>query len=556
MPSHNASPVRLLDIVQDCFKGNIVIPEFQRTFVWNKDAVEELLVSLLEGYFIGTFLFLDANLARPIFPNHKIEGVDELPNAGTSSVSPVKLILDGQQRISSVFYALYEPPIPLASAVNPYEFFLDLKGVLNEEWDLEDAVIGISRSSKRQMRQMQEKIDRDEAIPFSYFHPEKESAFGEWIHAKQRSLTGDNRDYVLHLYSNFRNFSVPVITLPLDTNADEVVSIFERINRTGARLSLFDLAVAKLYSKGVLLRELWQNYQQENEDVTTAVAPEDLLRIIALIEGQEPRKGVLLSHVASMGKTLFHQKWAQATSLATRAYHRLSQPGVYGALAADLIPYQSMIVPLAAILNTLDECGGGEDLYQRIDRWYWGSVFSQRYSKAAGSRSHRDYIDLSVWMHTDVSPNWLEEVKGDHVDLETAEASSAVYKGVMCLTVLEGAKDFYDGQSVSLSDCDKDHIFPKAIYGDRSLINSILNMSLLSTKTNQARKGARCPYEYLPILKEKHGNDSDRLKQTFESHLISSEALRALKDDDFDEFIRQRGLTIRKKISKQIQPAS
>jgi uncharacterized protein with ParB-like and HNH nuclease domain len=114
-----ANPENILDVIQDAYKGRIVIPEFQRSFVWTRDDIEELLISIMQGYFIGTFLLLETSRNKSPVPFRYIEGLEELIKKQSSANLPdlnhpmVRLVLDGQQRITSLFYVLYEPPIEL-----------------------------------------------------------------------------------------------------------------------------------------------------------------------------------------------------------------------------------------------------------------------------------------------------------------------------------------------------------------------------------------------------------------------------------------------------------
>jgi uncharacterized protein with ParB-like and HNH nuclease domain len=161
-----ANPQRLLDIIRGAYEGGVVVPEFQRPFVWSREDIEELLVSILQGYFIGTFLMLDTSPKESLFPFRTVEGLSEVnPNASPYNHSKVQLVLDGQQRITSLFYALYEPPIPLRNAKHPYRFYFLLEPAL--EGNVEDSVIGVSDADERHKKEINELIQNDRAIPFS-----------------------------------------------------------------------------------------------------------------------------------------------------------------------------------------------------------------------------------------------------------------------------------------------------------------------------------------------------------------------------------------------------
>lgn len=81
-----------------------MIPEFQRSFVWGREDIEELLVSILQGYFIGTFLMLDTRADESLFPFRVVEGLEQLnPRASPYHHETIRLVLDGQQRVTSLF---------------------------------------------------------------------------------------------------------------------------------------------------------------------------------------------------------------------------------------------------------------------------------------------------------------------------------------------------------------------------------------------------------------------------------------------------------------------
>src|SRR3972149_8054963 len=148
-----ANPEKLLSILEDARAGKVVIPEFQRSFVWAREDIEELLVSILQGYFVGTFLLLDSPSDKPMFPFRPVEGLDAVnQGAHPRQHSTVRLALDGQQRITSLFYAFYEPPIPLKNTKNPYRFFFGVDQALDA--DPGDAISGISLADPRGLAEM------------------------------------------------------------------------------------------------------------------------------------------------------------------------------------------------------------------------------------------------------------------------------------------------------------------------------------------------------------------------------------------------------------------
>ncbi len=533
-----ANPENLLSIIGEAHSGKVVIPEFQRSFVWGREDIEELLVSILQGYFIGTFLMLDTSPDKPMFPFRTVEGL-EYVNSGAAPRhhSTVRLALDGQQRISSLFYVLYEPPIPLKYARNPYKFFFRLDLALDAKPD--DAIYGISLNDRRRLAEMQKLVELDSAIPFSLFLDS--SRFYRWLYHEQNFLKTDKeRKLIEAFYHRFEKFMVPVVALSPEAGKDNIVNIFERINRTGVTLSLFDLAVARLYLKGVLLRELWADFAKRFAAVAELIKPEFVLKVIALWQGKEPRKGTLLDVIDELDKESFEKQWDLGCEYVARAYNRITEPlGGYGAYEPGWIPYTTMIVPLAVLLRSVDERRSGEAVYRLLDKWYWANVFTQRYDSAVDTKSYSDIKEITQWFDGGSPPAWLQGISVDGAHLNTEEKRSAIYRGLMCLIVMRGAKDFISGQAVNLGECEDDHIFPRAHFGEHPYVHSILNRTLISPESNRLKTDKK-PSEYLPLFLAKHGGNEGRLRETLASHFISQAAMEAMQRDDIDAFLRVR----------------
>jgi hypothetical protein len=570
-PRMQANPERLLDIIGQASIGKVVIPEFQRSFVWSREDIEELLVSLLQGYFIGTFLMLtvrvDPNFSpilvvdpngnnRLIFrtidgtPFHLVEGLEKInPSVDPRRHDDVRLVLDGQQRITSLFYALFEPPIPLKNTRHPYRFYLRLEPTL--EGKFEDAVVGVSTADTKRMAKEDELVQNGQAIPFSWMRDP--NRFYLWLYQENQFLKSKERERVQFLYFRLTQFMIPVVTLPRETDKDDVVNIFERINRTGRRLTLFELAAARLYVnlEGISLYSLWREFHRNHAKVAEVIRPESLLKVIALWKGKEPKKGTLLDIIGKLDRKDFERLWEDAARFIVEAYNRMTSINGYGAFRNTLIPYTTMLVPLAVLLETIENQKGGMEMYRKLDKWYWASVFTQRYDSAVDTKAYQDVVQVRRWLMGGEPPEWLTNLSIDSIDVDTDEPRSAIYRGLMCLIVLEGAKDFINGQAANLNECQDDHIFPRAKFGKEEKIDSILNRTLISAQSNRI-KSDRKPSEYLSLFLRHHGRE-ERLLETLQSHLISREAYKAMKCDDFQAFIKARRQAFIQKIQEKLR---
>lgn len=536
----------LLRVVEDSFDGKIVIPDFQRSFVWRKDKVEELLISILQGFFIGTFLVLVTDPRKPMFDYKMVEGIKELEGFGNpKNHMLVRLVLDGQQRISSLFYALYAPDLRLKKSKHPHRFFWLLEETIKGE--LQEAVIGVSTRDKKRMAEIESLIQENKAIPFANLRDR--NFFYDWIHGSQKTWRGKDRDLIKQVYTTFERFRVPIVRLSESLKNEKVVSIFERINRMGLNLSLFDLAAARLYNKKpkIDLRKDWEKFEKAHKtDAATVVKPESILRMVTLFQGKEPRKGTMLDILGKLDSATFKEHWQQATRYIVKAYRRVLN--TYGAIKPRRIPYPPMLVPLAVLLKELDSMRAGASAYKKLNRWYWSSVFDNRYDSAVDSTTYQDVKDITKWLQKDLEPKWIKKVALIQEELDTRDTRSAIFRGLMCLISNKGAKDFLTGQPANLNDCDVDHIFPQAPNRRIQGIHSVLNRTLLSVETNRVIKRHKKPSKFLEEFKKGHGNDEKELLKTLNTHFISRKAYDELKRGNFKGFIEER----RKKLLKEI----
>jgi len=102
------------------------------------------------------------------------------------------------------------------------------------------------------------------------------------------------------------------------------------------------------------------------------------------------------------------------------------------------MPYSIMIVPLTEMLMNLNENKlQSPNNYNKIKCWYWAAVFSNRYDEAVDTKSYNDYDDLKEWCKDDQKIlEFMKKFDAKTVDLEVDKQSSAIYRGVMSLTVL------------------------------------------------------------------------------------------------------------------------
>lgn len=214
------------------------------------------------------------------------------------------------------------------------------------------------------------------------------------------------------------------------------------------------------------------------------------------------------------------------------------------------LPYQSQIVPLAAILADIGDAWEHEANRAKLVKWYWNGVFGELYGSAVETRIAKDFMEVPTWLTGGPEPSTITETLFRPDRLKTMRMRlSAAYKGVNALLMKEGAQDFRSGQKFNHAvffgeNVDIHHIFPQDWCKKRGIkpkvYDSIINKTPLAYRTNRIVGGV-APSEYLSKLER--GNqtapaiDSSRLDVYLRTHLIDPSLLR---QDDFDAFMKDR----------------
>lgn len=561
----------LSTLIEGARDGTVVLPQFQREFVWGRDDVTDLVVSVLKGYFIGSFLMIRADQESSPFAIRPLQGV----NLTLKELQPEWMVLDGQQRLTSLHYVFAAPNIPLRGTKNPYRFFLDLKKILSD--DIDGAV------TTKRADWCAEDLKRDNqfrtlVIPFT----EVEN-WNDWINAYETWLLKRDQDHYLGEYfnkqrpvwnriiNNLQQFRVPLITLPKVPKDDadrigEVCAIFEKMNSTGVQLSVYDLLTARLYKNDIDVHSLWrESLDKHNRLAEFSDGEPDnygiyILRVIALMRGIEVKSKMLVN----LSPLNFKQDWNIAAAYIEKALQRITSTNSdgFGAFTPKWAPYSTMVSTLAALLHFIETQKVGHHAYQYIRTWYWGSVFLERYAGAVETAITRDYRELiQAFMNPEYKASVFTEVdtriiSGNYSLLGVSRINS-IYKGVMDLVAICGAKDFRANDSIEFHTLNDHHIFPRAylnkfktsegkrLYNDDE-INSVVNRTLILESTNQQISNT-APADYL----ERFVPEVQRAS-LLRTHFINNEALAAMQANDYDGFRLHREQALLSELRRQL----
>ena len=537
-----ANPWYLSTLLELLDRGKVVLPQFQRSFAWQAGEVALLLTSLVQGYPAGSLLLLKSNPDNPL-AWRLVEGVDL-----ASEVSPDYLVLDGQQRLTSLSRALY--------GRGDHLFFFNLPRLASD--DVENGIFPVRRpeAEKQGLTKREAQWERHWFPVWKLMGPEEDpfwlSDYVEF-HVERGEDRDDMRKRVRYLEDSFlgplKGYSFPVVELPSDTDLEAVCQIFEMLNKTGLRLTVFDLLTAKLWPRGVHLRDLWDSAKEEYPLLGKEgfrVDPTSLLQAIALSRAESCRKSDLLM----LAREGFEEDWLRACAGASRALSVLRSD--CGVLAREWLPYGALFPSLFAIAALINDLSGPVVgiAWEKVKRWFWCAAFSQRYEGPVNTLNAADFKQVSAWIEDDESvPDVITGFSLDSMDLRAIEnRRNAAYRAVICLTVLAGARDFFTGLRLTpdaLGDAKRaiedHHLFPTGFLVKKGIRktaeNSILNKALIDAQTNRILSD-RPPSAYLGDMHERVGEQT--VREILESHLLPTSGRGALAGDDLEAFLGAR----------------
>jgi hypothetical protein len=542
----------------------MALPDFQRSFVWDPSATDELIESIISNFPAGTLLSIRHG-KQLLFQPREFEGAPELDDVS----KPAYLILDGQQRLTSLYQAFY--------GVGEHRFYLHLANLENGK-ELEDCAFYLHREDGEKQYGTIEQQAEALVFPLARVFGTP-GGFSAWQNQVLRIRGGNDPARILDLQERLtrlheqwikpiEEYDFPMVTLNEETSGPAVCMIFETLNRTGVKLSVYDLLTARFWPLDFNLRHKWEEAQGENRILADfKIDPYYVLQIIALLEpgldkdGKLRAPSVKRSAILDMKVAQARRGWDTAITGLAEALTILRDD--CGVLEPGLLPYNTVVIPMAAAWATQEGIKGVYSGANRLKilRWFWCSVFGQKYENAPNSQAEEDFAELQRWMRGGQPPDSVSEFKFDLNLRQVTPRQRAVYRGIMALVLQNGALDFHKRGKITaqlLADkrnpVDDHHIFPRAFLDKQgtpaALRDCILNRTFIDWETNRLLS-KRAPSDYFNEIRTKHGgSETDELLR---SHLLPEGGNSPLLNDDFEKFLDWREQTLKDMIHRRTQ---
>lgn len=545
----------------DMYKtGALRLPEIQRHYVWRSTRVRDLLDSLYRGYPSGSILMWETD--EPVPTRDGAIAQDTTAFAGR------KLLLDGQQRITSLTAVLNGEPVKVRGRRRPIDILFNLEhreGPPTEVTEVEGDQDSPMTPDDEEPDEADENGDGEAAVAERFKHftfvvaSRALQAQPHWVSVSEVFRTASDStilkkagvvsfdDPRFQKYSErltrlrqIARYNYVVHVLERSMNYQEVTEIFVRVNSLGAKLRSSDLALAQMTSRWPnLLKEL-ELFQEECEQSWFTIDLGQLVRAIVVFATQQ-----CLFH--TVGKTPvadLKRGWEEAKE-GLRFAINFPRTNV-GIEDESLLSSPVFIHVLAAISRVK-----GNRLTQAEQNalTQWLLVANARGHFSRGSSETLLNEDLNIIFRTGDVAALLEPLKRQfgrlHIeasDLVNRGAGSPLFSLAYLALKAGGAKDWFSGLGLSLTHQGKlhfiqwHHICPKSLLKELGYetgeINEIANMAFITGQTNR-RISNKEPLEYLAEIARAQG------QAALDSQLIPTDQA-LLRPENYREFLRVR----------------
>lgn len=583
METFDSKKTSLYEILKNIHHGKIQLPDFQRGWVWDDNRIKGILASVAKSFPIGAVMLLETGNESVRFKTKVVEGAP-LANGN----KPELLILDGQQRLTSLYQAIISNKVVKTRNAKGYEinrwYYIDMQKALDPGSDLEEAIFSINEN-----KIITANIGRDVVLDLTTREKEFEnlmypvslvdeydtwfpSFFEYWEYDKEKIKFWN--EFHKKIILGFNNYALPVIEMTKDNPKEAVCQVFEKVNTGGVSLSVFELLTATFASEEFDLKEDWKQVRTSFKPfkVLDKTSEIDFIQAVTLFSSYR-RKVDLESAGQKDNLPAVSAKRKEMLNLKLDDYVKYKNHVVGGFIKASKIlvenhifhsrdvPYTTQLVAMAAILSELGTEINNVGNKNKLMRWFWCGVFGELYGSANETRYALDIVQVVDWITKEgPEPKTIYDANFVPSRLHTLRTrNSAAYKGIYAILMDDNTRDWLSGTKIDFStyfseSIDIHHIFPVAWCEkkenaiSRNDYDSIINKTPLSGRTNRIVSGD-APSKYLDRIMKNAGVLDDEFIEILQTHVVSPEFM---YKDDFYGFFSDRKERILQKIEKAI----
>lgn len=538
--------VKIREFIAAISSGKYRLPCFQREFKWNPAKIKSLLNSIQHEYPAGSLLFLKVNRDNPLIPPQGFKYADE--NLFTDK--PEMLVLDGQQRMTSCYCAFTNPK-------GCYTYYIDFLTLMKKytegvtDFDF-DSLIVHKRHNSSPFTELVNGL-----FPISFLIDRKTML--DQIRIYVSGIQGDPDKANICEFLNYSfcgivdsilDYEFPVVVLDESSSMEAVCKVFQTINSTGLRLSVFDICVAVFMPRGINLKDRVKDSIQKYRYVKTLIEKDAtiILQVVALLANKSSNSNKLAENLEE-GDIIDY--WDDAMDGIEQALILFDSFGAGTKKNLTILPYTPMVTVVAAVLSRtkykIMNVPAKAKAEQKIKIYFYTVALSTRYTEGTNAKINEDFKGLKQWISSDDKPAMiLHGVDWNTEKIVENNKNGAFGKAILCMLNSNGLKDFCNnnrsvGVRENLDSCDLHHIFPKAQYEKSypKLINSVFNFTWLLKDTNIYIQDKKTT-EYLYKIRTDTGMSESQLKTILNSHHIDNALYQTMCSEKYIEFIDGR----------------
>lgn len=520
-------------LVSQIEQGTIKIPQFQRDFVWTRQQSAKLIDSIIKGYPIGTFiLWRTKERLRSI---RNIGGI-ELPTPDEGE--PISYVLDGQQRMTSLFISLKALQVKLDEGIRDYgRMYIDLVG----PEDCELVQIDEVPEESRDFILLSQLLKGD----FQYL--------GSFPPAQQERLkTYKNR---------IESYQFSIIQVK-DAAIEVATEIFTRLNIGGRALSLFEIMVAKTFDQEMNFDLLERVTAIEDHLIDSdfgSIPHATILQAAAACIDQD----ISAKAILRLPKKAFIENWDNIENALFAAVDHLRDS--YAVSVSRILPFPALIAVFTYFFYRAGANRPTAEQRRLLKDFFWRASLGGRYSLSADGHVTADLKKIDLFIEEKPATyEWSIDPSAKFIQANGYfNAGRSFIKGLLCILASQGPQSFDSGNPVRLKNDwlkqvnskNYHHFFPRAYMSksgvDDMFVNHIANITFIDDHLNKQVIRARPPGAYLAQFRcENHDVD---LAIVLKTHLIDLDRDKVL-ENDYWTFFQNRLEALSCEIRKHIIP--
>lgn len=474
-------------IISQIASGAIRIPSFQRGFVWEPEDVAFFMDSLYKQYPVGAILLWRT---REKLNTERQLGRFTLPDPVKDY--PIDYVLDGQQRLTSIFSVFQTDLLPEEDAG-----WMDIYYIIGSDKNSQQsAFIALS----------EEDIDLDKYFPMR-------ALFDIIFYRKATENLPDSVVIEIdELLTVFQETAIPVQLMETEDKGN-VAIVFERVNRAGVPLDSFQLLTAWSWSTDFDLQDKLDELSAELSECGFEGLAENQDLLMKCFTGYILGK-TSPSAIMDLDGDMIGQNFVAIKSGIKSAIDFLKKELHIHSL--NYLPYPAMLVSLVKFFGSNKKNGSSfcDEQRKQLIRWFWRSCFSRRYSSGVNSAHETDLLAMEKLIENknyNIS-SFKCEIPDYFFTDNIFNITSVNTKTYIALLASKYPKSFISGANVDLSKTlqiasakEFHHIFPDKFLQrqgkKRKQIYQLANFCFLSNADNQKIKD-KDPKEYMKLLNQ------------------------------------------------------